>query len=145
MPKTFREYRPGSIFEPGDDPPAITFSKRALSDALDRIVVDERFRKKLNNHPIEALKEIGVTIDPETAKKFAGKKLQETFYFDPSGGTMTAVVSVAPYVWVAVMVKVLNGAKANPDEVILPEDKRRTIERIHKEIKSQVAVWQAQE
>jgi hypothetical protein len=54
-----------------------TSSPQALIDALDRLAWDADLRKRLEEQPVETLRELGIELEPEVGLRMEGRKLSE--------------------------------------------------------------------
>lgn len=74
-----------------------------FADALGKVVADAGFRERLDRQPVEALREIGVTMSSATKARLVGKRLAEVI---PAGvgrpGGEVAHVAVLVVVGVAI-------------------------------------------
>ena len=76
--------------------------KGDFASALDKVVMDEAFRDRLDRTPVEALDEIGIEIASPTKAALVGKRLAELVPLDRPGHGPEAHVAVLVVVGVAI-------------------------------------------
>ncbi|MDE1147077.1 MAG: hypothetical protein PW843_10725 [Azospirillaceae bacterium] len=89
-----------------------------FATALDRVASDPHFRQKLDLHPAETLRELGVQIDSADRAALAGKRLSQLIPRD-IGGSGGQVAQT--YVYVVVGVVIMIGTKVDESIVELSD------------------------
>jgi hypothetical protein len=63
--------------KPGPKETQLRIDPDKFAAAMDRVATDEKLQEKLDNNPVEALKELGIEIDKESHEALKDKSLAE--------------------------------------------------------------------